>query len=204
MIRQVGDADARLGAIVSGAMKIYTRTGDGGETSLFSGGRVTKDDVRIEAYGTVDELNALLGVVRSEKLERDVDGELGTVQETLFAIGAALADPEGRLSPQASVGAIRVEPVERWIDGMEEELETLRSFILPGGCRTAALIHQARTVCRRAERRVQAIRRQHGEVSEGVVPYLNRLSDALFVLARLLNARLGIAEEPWPRSTSSP
>ena len=175
-------------------MKIYTRTGDAGETSLFGGERVPKHDPRVEAYGTVDELNALIGVLRSEALPAESDAVLAEVQESLFAVGAALADPRHRLSPHAA--AWDSAPLERWIDAMDEELDPLRHFILPGGDRAAALAHLARTVCRRAERRIQAVAGQ--ELPPGLLPYVNRLSDALFTLARLLNARCGVAEAIWP------
>jgi cob(I)alamin adenosyltransferase len=172
-------------------MKVYTRTGDGGETSLYSGGRVGKFDARIEAYGTVDELNSTLGLLLTESLPSEAAGRLREVQEALFAVGAALADPERKLEPDPEAWA--PEPLEAWIDAMDDELAELRAFILPGGGRPAALAHVARTVCRRAERRVLAV----GGVTPGIVPFLNRLSDALFVLARFLNARAGIADPEW-------
>lgn len=176
-------------------MKIYTRKGDGGETALLSGGTVRKEDPRVDAYGTVDELTSLLGLLRSEKLSEEVEDRLVEVQRTLFAIGAALADPEGRLDHHP--GAWETEPVERWIDAMDGEIAPLTSFILPGGSQAAAISHVARTVCRRAERRVVALAGGGGEVPDGVVAYLNRLSDALFTLARLLNARSGVSEIEW-------
>ncbi len=176
-------------------MKIYTRSGDGGETGLASGGRVAKDDPRVEAYGSVDELNAVLGVLLAEPLGEATAAGLGGVQETLFHLGGALADPEGRLKQNASrwdaVG------LEAWIDEMEEELEPLKAFILPGGTRAAALAHLARTVCRRAERRVLALASSGQDVPGGAVAYLNRLSDLLFVLARWLNRQAGVADVRW-------
>lgn len=172
-------------------MKVYTKTGDGGETSLFSGGRVGKDHPRIEAYGTIDELNSVLGLLLTEPVPDEVEERLVVVQSSLFSIGAALADPESKLTPDEA--AWSVEPLESWIDAMDLSLDELRAFILPGGCRGAALAHVARTVCRRAERRVLSIE----EIHPGIVPYLNRLSDALFVLSRFLNARLGIADPEW-------
>ncbi len=175
-------------------MKIYTRTGDAGETSLFGGERVPKHDPRVEAYGTVDELNALIGVLRSEALPAESDAVLAEIQESLFAVGAALADPSHRLPPRAS--AWDSAPLERWIDAMDEELDPLRHFILPGGDRAAALAHLARTVCRRAERRIQGM--AGDGLPSGLLPYVNRLSDALFTLARLLNTRRGVAEAVWP------
>jgi cob(I)alamin adenosyltransferase len=176
-------------------MKVYTRTGDAGETSLFSGGRVPKDHHRIEAYGTVDELVSLLGLLRCEPLPDVVEEKLVAAQNSLFAVGAALADPDGRLEHDAH--AWNVEAIEGWIDAMDEELDPLTAFIIPGGSRAAALAHVARTVCRRAERRVNVLIRDTGSVPGGLLPYLNRLSDALFVLARLINARGGIPETEW-------
>ena len=172
-------------------MKIYTKTGDEGETSLFSGGRVGKDHPRIEAYGTVDEFNSVLGLLVTEPLPDGIVERLQGVQSALFSIGSSLADPESKLTPDESAWA--VEPLEGWIDAMDESLGELRGFILPGGCRGAALAHVARAVCRRTERRVLSIK----EVNPGIVPYLNRLSDALFVLARFLNFRVGIADPEW-------
>ena len=176
-------------------VKVYTRTGDRGETSLLSGGRVGKDDLRVEAYGTVDELNAHLGVLRAEPLWPDCHEQLRTVQEELFSIGGALADPAGRQAdalPEWDVARL-----EAWIDAMETELEPLSAFILPGGTRAAGLAHVARTVCRRAERRVCTVQRELGLRNAALLVYLNRLSDALFVLARLVNARSGRDEPTW-------
>ncbi len=172
-------------------MKVYTKTGDRGETSLFSGGRVGKEHPRIEAYGTVDELNSILGLLSAEPLPNEVMDRIRVVQSVLFSIGSSLADPEAKLDQDGSAWA--AEPLEGWIDAMDESLDELRAFILPGGCRGAALAHVARTVCRRAERRVLCL----DGAQPGVVAYLNRLSDALFVLARFLNARLGIADPEW-------
>lgn len=179
-----------------GRVKIYTRTGDAGQTSLGSGGRVPKSDLRVEAYGTVDELSAALGVLRAESLPEGVDARLLEVQTVLFAVGAVLADPAGRFGHDPR--AWSDEPLEGWIDLMETELDPLRTFIVPGGCRAAALAHVARATCRRAERRVQALSAR-GDVAEGVLPYLNRLSDLLFVLARFLNLRHGHPDVPWRR-----
>ena len=174
-------------------VKIYTRTGDGGETSLYSGGRVGKDHPVVEAYGSLDELNAVLGLLLCEPLPSGVESQLTGIQDTLFEIGSALADPHRRSDFDPGVWATA--PLERWIDEMDVELEPLTAFILPGGCRAAALAHLARTVCRRAERRVRAV--SSAEQPEGVLPYLNRLSDLLFVLARWLNNRFGIIEHRW-------
>jgi cob(I)alamin adenosyltransferase len=172
-------------------MKVYTKTGDGGETSLYSGGRVGKDHPRIEAYGTVDELNSLIGLLATEPLPDDFRDHLVQAQSVLFAIGASLADAEAKLDSKPA--AWRTEMLERWIDSMDAELDDLDAFILPGGSRPAALAHVARTVCRRAERRVLSVT----PVEPGIVPYLNRLSDALFVAARRINAGLGVADPEW-------
>jgi cob(I)alamin adenosyltransferase len=172
-------------------MKVYTKTGDRGETSLYSGGRVTKVHPRIEAYGTVDELNSTLGLLLSERLPDGVAEQIVRVQSVLFEIGASLADPEATLDGGSTPWSC--EPLEEWIDSMDEQLDDLRAFILPGGSRPAAIAHVARTVCRRAERRVLAV----GEIDDGIIPYLNRLSDALFVVARAVNAELGIDDPEW-------
>jgi len=180
-------------------MKVYSRTGDGGETSLLSGGRVRKDHVLVEAYGTVDELNAVLGLLRSEVLPEGVGERLARIQETLFAMGSALADPGGRVIHHPDTWS--ASRLENWIDAMDAELEPLAAFILPGGSRAAALAHLARVVCRRAERRVSAAEGLEGDLPPNVMPYLNRLSDTFFVLARFLNHRSGISETEWhPRS----
>ena len=173
-------------------MKIYTRTGDRGETSLFGGARVPKNDPRIDAYGTVDELNSCLGVV----LAAARDAQLLEVQRDLFEIGAHLASPG--TSRFAGVEASRIEALERGIDAMEAELAPLKSFILPGGTAAAAQLHVARTVCRRAERLVVAL---HDEdpATQSSIAYLNRLSDYLFVAARYANLKAGVDDVPWTR-----
>jgi cob(I)alamin adenosyltransferase len=176
-------------------MKIYTRKGDAGETSLLSGGRVRKEESRVEAYGTVDELVSLLGLLRCEPLPDGVNGRLVAIQESLFAVGAALADPQGRMEHDPS--AWDAAWLEGWIDAMDGEIEPLTAFILPGGSRAAAVAHVARTVCRRAERRVGALVDDPGGVPEGIQAYLNRLSDTLFTLSRFINARSGISETEW-------
>ncbi len=175
-------------------MKVYTRTGDDGATRLADGTRVSKASVRVAAYGDVDELNAAVGMLRTEELPPGAHTELERVQSLLFEVGAFLADPEGRFALSDAV----VEPgwVERWIDAMQAELPQLRSFILPAGGRPAALAHVARTVCRRAEREVVALRDHSAEVGS-VIPFLNRLSDAFFVLARWLNHRGGVDDTLW-------
>ena len=181
-------------------MRIYTRTGDKGDTGLFGGGRVGKDDARVEAYGEVDELNAVLGLARSIELMPRIDEVLVPIQRDLFSLGALLATPEHEKMRQhlekARIDEERIVQLERAIDAGEAELEPLRAFILPGGTPKAAALHVARTVCRRAERRVVALRRDVG-IPELVVVYLNRLSDLLFVLARVANRRAGAGEVTW-------
>ncbi len=189
-------------AMYHATVKIYTRTGDRGTTSLLSGGKVDKDDLRVEAYGTVDELNASLGVLRAEPLPADCDRRLEQIQNDLFSIGSELADPERR--HVATLPPWDADALEGWIDAMESELEPLRSFVLPGGSRAAALAHVARTVCRRAERRVRSVERSDQDAGSRVLVYLNRLSDALFVLARLLNARSGRRQPIWRPAETSP
>ncbi len=178
-------------------MRIYTRTGDAGETGLLDGQRVSKADPRVDAYGDVDELNAWLGAVVSAGIDRDLAEMLVDIQRCLFSLGASLADPSTQASGHAKVSASAadVERLEGWIDSMETELAPLKRFILPGGHPTAATIHIARTVCRRAERRVTGL--GLGAVDSGAIVYLNRLSDLLFVLARVVNARAGVAEQEW-------
>ena len=185
-------------------MKIYTRTGDEGDTGLFGGGRVPKDHVRVEAYGAVDELNAALGlaiVPLAADGEPELVGRLRRVQEDLFAIGADLAAPApedggGNRAHIPPLPADRIPEMEGWMDAAEERLEPLRDFILPGGTEGAARLHLARTVCRRAERRVVALARV-ARVDPTVVRYLNRLSDLLFVLARAVNQRAGTPDTRW-------
>ena len=181
-------------------LKIYTKTGDRGTTGLFGGGRVAKNDARVEAYGDVDELNAALGLARAIELMPRIDEVLVPLQRDLFAIGALLATPDpAKMREQLTKARIdeeRVAELERAIDDGERELEPLRSFILPGGTPKAAALHVARTVCRRAERRVVALQ-EDVELPELVVMYLNRLSDLLFVLARVANRRAGAGEVTW-------
>lgn len=179
-------------------MKIYTKTGDAGMTGLLGSHRVRKDDHRIDAYGTVDELNAVLGLARSLNLDSRSDALLGTIQDELFAVGSALADPDPEGQFQGAITAEHVARLEHAIDAMESELAPLDRFILPGGTTGAAQVHLARTVCRRAERLVVGLCHQPDEhVHPLIVVYLNRLSDALFVLARLVNHRAGVADIPW-------
>jgi cob(I)alamin adenosyltransferase len=181
-------------------MKIYTKTGDAGETGLFGGGRVGKDHPRVEAYGDVDELNAVIGTARSAEPMPRIDEVLVPVQRDLFSIGAILATPKlEKMKEQlekARVDDTRIAELEGAIDACERELEALRSFIIPGGTQKAAALHVARTVCRRAERRVVALQRDV-EIPEVVVVYLNRLSDLLFMLARVANKQSGRGEVTW-------
>ena len=181
-------------------MKIYTRTGDTGETALFDGRRVPKADLRVDAYGEIDELNAAIGLLLAEagEVQEGVRAMLERVQRDLFAVGGRLADPAKRIAERVQkvvVGTADVERLEGWIDTLEEELTPLRRFILPGGTRAAALAHQARTVCRRAERRMVLL--GPDALEPELLAYVNRLSDFLFVLARALNRRAGVAESEW-------
>ena len=181
-------------------MKIYTKTGDGGETGLFAGPRVGKDDARIEAYGTVDELNALLGVVRTAGVSPEIDAIVEKVQNDLFGVGAELATPDPKAKGIRRITAAEVTPLEDAIDRLDARLPRLKQFILPGGSPAAAQLHFARTVCRRAERRVVALAHRGESVSDYVLTYLNRLSDLLFVLARAANQDDGQAETTWSQS----
>ncbi|HTR79671.1 MAG TPA: cob(I)yrinic acid a,c-diamide adenosyltransferase [Gemmatimonadaceae bacterium] len=181
-------------------MKIYTKTGDRGDTGLFGGGRVQKDHPRVEAYGDVDELNALIGLARAVEALPRIDEVLVAAQRDLFAIGALLATPDRERMREhlhkARIDDQRIEELERAIDAGDAELEPLRAFIVPGGTPKAATLHVARTVCRRAERRVVALQ-QREEIPGLVVIYLNRLSDLLFTLARVANRRAGGGEVTW-------
>ncbi|MYE46202.1 MAG: cob(I)yrinic acid a,c-diamide adenosyltransferase [Chloroflexi bacterium] len=186
-------------------MKIYTRSGDEGDTGLFGGPRVPKDDARVEAYGAVDELNAALGVAAAG-LDRDASPDLAEmlheIQSTLFDLGGELATPDareraasGKLTPLLAEGSS--ERLEGWIDALEEELEPLTQFILPGGAPVAAQLQLARTVCRRAERRAVSLAAIEDDVAGEVLVYLNRLSDFLFGAARAVNRREGVEEPRW-------
>ncbi|MBM4363783.1 MAG: cob(I)yrinic acid a,c-diamide adenosyltransferase [Deltaproteobacteria bacterium] len=179
-------------------MKIYTRTGDDGTTGLFGGARVQKDEARVEAYGTVDELGAALGVARAGGLPPAVDAAVERVQVELFVVGAELATADGALSklPMELVSAADAARLEREIDALEAGPGPLRTFVLSGGSPAAAALHLARTVCRRAERRVLTLSREH-PVREEVLVYLNRLSDMLFVAARATNHAASVPDVPW-------
>ena len=179
-------------------MKIYTKSGDAGETSLFDNSRVSKAHARVDAYGEVDELNACLGVARAVPVDADLAGAIEPIQKDLFALGARLADPSSRIAGRITKAAVSdsdIERLERTIDRLEAELPPLRQFILPGGSQAGALLHLARTVCRRAERRVVGL--GPDAVDREVVVYLNRLSDLLFVMARVANHRAGVPEVRW-------
>lgn len=184
-------------------MKIYTRSGDGGETGLFGGGRVSKSNLRVEAYGAVDELNANLGMAVTVAADPEISLRLERVQQDLFTLGASLATPGAEDgSSRARVPPIpgkRIQEMEEWIDQATEETPPLKAFILPGGSPGSAALHLARTVCRRAERGVVRLSAQEG-VDPDVLRYLNRLSDLLFALARLENHRGGVPDVPWQRS----
>ncbi|HVU10820.1 MAG TPA: cob(I)yrinic acid a,c-diamide adenosyltransferase [Phototrophicaceae bacterium] len=178
-------------------MKIYTRTGDQGTTSLFSGGRVPKDHLRVESYGTVDELNSVIGLARAQQPAPATDADLARIQHQLFNLGADLATPlDARSTHIVRMDADTVKWLEDSIDRMTADLPPLTYFILPGGSPAAATIHIARTVCRRAERLVVTLQAQEA-IGEHVQPYLNRLSDYLFTLARWENLQAGLSEEKW-------
>lgn len=195
--------------------KVYTRTGDRGETRLVGGRKVAKDDPRIEAYGTVDELNAILGLARtfngSSRAPHEsmvtIDTMLAEVQNELFNVGSDLATrPGDRWQGMHRVGSDEVTRLEGWIDALNSELSPLEEFILPGGGKVGAFLHQARTVCRRAERRVYTLMQLEEDVGDGCLRYLNRLSDFLFVLGRWAAKAAGEEEYYWkkpsPRSSS--
>jgi cob(I)alamin adenosyltransferase len=177
--------------------KIYTRTGDAGTTGLGDGRRVSKTDLRVHAMGDVDELNAAIGVLRCEPLPADIDDLLTGVQHDLFDLGGELCIPGMTL-----IGAGHVERLEHELDRMNDTLEPLKDFILPGGTRAAALAHQARTICRRAERVVVALAEIEA-VGDGPRQYLNRLSDLLFVLGRTLNHRSGHDDVLWQKGRNA-
>ena len=181
-------------------MKIYTRTGDSGETGLLGLGRVRKNVARVEAYGEVDELNACLGFAAVPLTDLDVLDLLASLQRDLFAVGAQLADVRDHAGrdgeEKTTLPPERVVALERAIDRFEEELPPLKRFILPGGCEAGARLHLARTVCRRAERRIAALAETE-KIPPVIQAYVNRLSDLLFVLARLVNHRAGVAETVW-------
>lgn len=177
-------------------MKIYTKTGDKGETGLASGHRLSKDHLRIQAYGDIDELNAILGVCRSYQPHPEIDGLLHLLQRELFTLGADLATPLDSPVRVPRIGEEYIANLEQRIDAMDEKLVPLRQFILPGGCIAASHLHHARTVCRRAERTIVALQKTE-HIGESVGKYMNRLSDLLFTMARYANMLESHPEEPW-------
>ena len=179
-------------------MKIYTRTGDSGDTALFDGTRVPKSDGRVAAYGDLDELNAWLGFVGAHQPGGDVSTQLQQIQRDLFAVGARLADPSHRIAGRVTKAAVSMEDVarlERWIDEFDAVIPPLRRFILAGGTPAGAALHVARTVCRRAERAM--VQLGDGAFENELLQYVNRLSDLLFTMARAVNHRAGIADIEW-------
>jgi cob(I)alamin adenosyltransferase len=182
-------------------MKIYTKTGDTGETGLFAGPRVSKDDPRIEAYGTVDELNAAIGLARAERLPLEVEQTLERVQSELFSVGAELATPDPAAHGVQLTTDAMITALERAIDNLEAGVPPLKHFILPAGTRAAALMHVARGVCRRAERRVVTLS-QTTAIAPAIVRYLNRLGDYLFVAARFINHDARAPETIWQKPKS--
>lgn len=181
-------------------MKIYTKTGDQGETGLFGAGRVSKDSPRIQAYGSVDELNALLGVVQSLTDLEEVQEDLKKIQNDLFDVGSVLATPDPKQLEKIGsfVGSEDMIFLEKKIDFLEKDLSPLKNFILPGGDEVAAQLHVARTVCRRAERDIVHLNTLE-KIDSQIVVYMNRLSDFLFVLARWVNFKKGVVEPLWEK-----
>lgn len=184
------------------ALRIYTKTGDDGTTGLFGGTRVSKDHLRIHAYGTVDELNSVIGIALTTSMPDDVREQLEAISSELFTVGADLATP---LDPPPAydiprIGQEHISWLEGRIDAFDAELQPLKNFILPGGTPAAAQLHLARTVCRRAERITVSLA-EHDNIGEHVIRYLNRLSDYLFTVARVVNHRAGVQDTPWrPRT----
>jgi cob(I)alamin adenosyltransferase len=179
-------------------VKIYTKTGDNGETGLFDGTRVSKSDDRVAAYGDVDELGAWIGLVRAVGLDDELSTMLGHIQRDLFAIGSRLADPAHKISGRVTKAAIAAEDIRRlegWIDQLDGDLPPLRRFILAGGSMTGAAMHVSRTICRRAERAI--VRLGPDAVEPELLTYMNRLSDLLFMMARMTNHRAGMPESEW-------
>ena len=178
--------------------KVYTRGGDKGQTSLVGGHRIYKDDPRLEAYGTVDEINSILALVRAQNPPARIDEIAANIQNDLFNVGADLATPAAkRWEGMYQIGDADVVRLEEWIDELNAVLEPLQEFILPGGGPVGALLHQARTVCRRGERRVMSLMRASDDVGDGSLRYLNRLSDLLFVAARWSAKAQGLDESYW-------
>lgn len=184
------------------AGKIYTKTGDDGTTGLFGGARLLKDHIRIEAYGTVDELNAVIGWLMTTIPDKQIDSILQTIQSRLFTVGSNLASEPGKNMITPDLVDEDIELIEQYIDKMQDTLPVLKHFIMPGGSASVSAAHMARTVCRRAERRCVTLS-QSSTVDPIIILYLNRLSDFFFVLARWLSAREGVEEIKWiPRKKS--
>lgn len=182
-------------------MKIYTKTGDKGETSLFGGQRVSKDDLRLEAYGTVDELNSIIGVVLAETANKEIIEILTQVQNDLFTLGSDLATPLEKVNKNFVIPRInkdKIEKLETFIDSIEYKLPELRNFILPGGSKAASFLHLARTVCRRGERKAVTLAK-NVDIGSNPVVYLNRLSDLLFVLSRFENLSSNHPDIEWKK-----
>ncbi len=178
-------------------MKIYTKKGDNGTTGLIGGTRIIKSSLRIEAYGTIDELNSYIGLVRDQDIHESYKKQLIEIQDRLFTIGSSLAaDPEKSTMKIPDLHSSDIELLEKWMDEMEEVLPEMKNFVLPGGHQTVSFCHVARCVCRRGERIIVDLN-QHEFVAELVISYINRLSDYLFVLSRKITLDLGAVEQPW-------
>jgi cob(I)alamin adenosyltransferase len=179
-------------------VKIYTRTGDTGDTALFDGTRVRKSDPRVSAYGEIDEVSAWLGLIKASGIDEPVIAMIGQIQRDLFAIGARLADPAHRIAERVTKAAIAADDIARlegWIDSLDAQVTPLRKFILAGGSSPGAMLHIARTVCRRAERAIVSL--EPDTYERDLLVYVNRLSDLLFVMARFVNRRAGVSEVEW-------
>lgn len=178
-------------------MKIYTKKGDNGTTGLIGGTRILKSSLRIEAYGTIDELNSYIGLVRDQDINEQYKKQLIEIQDRLFTIGSSLAaDPEKSTMKIPDLHASDIEVLEKWMDEMEEVLPEMKNFVLPGGHQTVSFCHVARCVCRRGERIIVDLN-QHEFVADLIISYMNRLSDYLFVLSRKITLDLGAIEQPW-------
>ena len=178
-------------------MKIYTKKGDNGTTGLIGGTRILKSSLRIEAYGTIDELNSYIGLVRDQDINEHYKKQLIEIQDRLFTIGSSLAaDPEKSTMKIPDLKASDIEVLEKWMDEMEEALPEMKNFVLPGGHQTVSFCHVARCVCRRGERIIVDLS-QHEFVADMIISYVNRLSDYLFVLSRKITLDLGTVEQPW-------
>jgi len=184
-------------------MKIYTKTGDAGQTGLFAGPRVSKNHPRIEAYGAVDELNATIGLTRTFAPPDEVDQLLETIQHGLFAVGAELATPDPQAHGTALIDEAAIAALETAIDNNDAKLPPLKQFVLPTGTQMAASMHVARGICRRAERCFVTLQESEPDISLVTLRYLNRLSDLLFVLARVANSEAGITDTGWQKPSAS-